>query len=82
MFNSWLSFISLGKFLMTYFESNISSSLKIILWFLFVFISDDESDDDDEDDTEALMAELDQIKKERVEERLRKVSSQITVKNG
>ncbi|XP_010465135.1 PREDICTED: protein CWC15 homolog [Camelina sativa] len=34
--------------------------------------SDDESDDDDEDDTEALMAELDQIKKERVEERLRK----------
>jgi protein CWC15 len=35
--------------------------------------SDDESDDDDEDDTEALMAELDQIKKERVEERLRKV---------
>ncbi|KAG2272117.1 hypothetical protein Bca52824_066672 [Brassica carinata] len=38
--------------------------------------SDDESDDDDEDDTEALMAELDQIKKERVEERLRKEKQQ------
>nr|VDD46596.1 unnamed protein product [Brassica oleracea] len=37
-------------------------------------MSDDESDDGDEDDTEALMAELDQIKKERVEERLRKVN--------
>ena len=37
--------------------------------------SDDESDDD-EDDTEALMAELDQIKKERVEERLRKEKQQ------
>ena len=53
----------------------------------FVFVSDEESDDDDEDDTEALMAELDQIKKERVEERLRKVklllfcddSAQITI---
>ncbi|KAF2559056.1 hypothetical protein F2Q68_00017843 [Brassica cretica] len=43
------------------------------LTICFVFVSDDESDDDDEDDTEALMAELDQIKKERVEERLRKV---------
>ena len=43
------------------------------LTLCFVFVSDDESDDDDEDDTEALMAELDQIKKERVEERLRKV---------
>ncbi|KAF8049344.1 LOW QUALITY PROTEIN: hypothetical protein N665_2233s0003 [Sinapis alba] len=38
--------------------------------------SDDESDDDDEDDTEALMAELDQIKRERVEERLRKEKQQ------
>ena len=48
-----------------------------MVWFfmtydLFVLVSDDESDDD-EDDTEALMAELDQIKKERVEEKLRKV---------
>ncbi|CAJ1943374.1 unnamed protein product [Sphenostylis stenocarpa] len=35
--------------------------------------SDDESDeDDDEDDTEALLAELEQIKKERAEEKLRK----------
>ncbi|KAI0530527.1 hypothetical protein KFK09_000071 [Dendrobium nobile] len=35
--------------------------------------SDDESDDDDdEDDTEALMAELELIKKERAEENLRK----------
>ncbi|XAR67342.1 hypothetical protein NMG60_11002054 [Bertholletia excelsa] len=36
--------------------------------------SDDESDDDDdddEDDTEALLAELEQIKKERAEEKLR-----------
>jgi len=35
--------------------------------------SDDESDeDDDEDDTEALLAELEQIKKERAEEKMRK----------
>ena len=33
--------------------------------------SDDE--DDDEDDTEALLAELEQIKKERAEDKLRKV---------
>uniref|UniRef100_A0A0D3BB29 Cwf15/Cwc15 cell cycle control protein n=1 Tax=Brassica oleracea var. oleracea TaxID=109376 RepID=A0A0D3BB29_BRAOL len=38
--------------------------------------SDEESDDDDDDDTGALMAELDQIKKERVEERLRKEKQQ------
>uniref|UniRef100_A0A804QIH8 Uncharacterized protein n=1 Tax=Zea mays TaxID=4577 RepID=A0A804QIH8_MAIZE len=36
--------------------------------------SDDESDEDgDDDDTEALMAELERIKKERAEEKLRKV---------
>ncbi|KAF2545321.1 hypothetical protein F2Q70_00023513 [Brassica cretica] len=39
-------------------------------------MSDDESDDGDEDYTEALMAELDQIKKARVEERLRKEKQQ------
>ncbi|OAY55294.1 protein CWC15 homolog [Manihot esculenta] len=33
--------------------------------------SDDDDDDDDEDDTEALMAELERIKKERAEEQLR-----------
>ncbi|KNA20641.1 hypothetical protein SOVF_050480 [Spinacia oleracea] len=39
--------------------------------------SDDESDDDDdEDDTEALLAELEQIKKERADERLRKEREQ------
>ncbi|PIA61934.1 hypothetical protein AQUCO_00200136v1 [Aquilegia coerulea] len=32
----------------------------------------DDDDDDDEDDTEALLAELDRIKKERAEEKLRK----------
>lgn len=32
----------------------------------------DDDDDDDEDDTEALMAELEQIKKERAEEKIRK----------
>ena len=38
------------------------------MWVLLRFVlsslvmSDDENDDDDEDDTEALMAELDQIK--------------------
>ncbi|XP_050216819.1 uncharacterized protein LOC126667784 [Mercurialis annua] len=32
---------------------------------------DDEDDDDEEDDTEALMAELDRIKKERAEEKFR-----------
>ncbi|MQM23239.1 hypothetical protein Taro_056302, partial [Colocasia esculenta] len=35
--------------------------------------SDDDSDDDDEDDAEALMAELEQIRKERAEDKLRKV---------
>ncbi|XP_022965169.1 protein CWC15 homolog [Cucurbita maxima] len=34
--------------------------------------SDDDDEDDDEDDTEALLAELEQIKKERAEEKLRK----------
>ncbi|ONK59032.1 uncharacterized protein A4U43_C08F2270 [Asparagus officinalis] len=40
--------------------------------------SDDESDDDDEDedDTEALLAELERIKKERAEEKLRKERQQ------
>ncbi|VAI35387.1 unnamed protein product [Triticum turgidum subsp. durum] len=39
--------------------------------------SDDESDDDDDDDdTEALMAELERIKKERAEDRLRKERQQ------
>ncbi|KAJ1692872.1 hypothetical protein LUZ63_009570 [Rhynchospora breviuscula] len=33
---------------------------------------DDDEDDDDDDDTEALMAELERIKKERAEEKLRK----------
>ncbi|XP_047316529.1 protein CWC15 homolog [Impatiens glandulifera] len=32
---------------------------------------DDDDDDEDEDDTEALLAELEQIKKERAEEKLR-----------
>ena len=41
---------------------------------LFV-ISDEDDDYDEEDDTEALLAELEQIKKERAEERIRKVSS-------
>ena len=31
------------------------------------------SDEDEDDDTEALMAELERIKKERAEEKLRKV---------
>lgn len=53
-----------------YFNTLVPSKIS---YTLFIFVSDDESDDDDEDDTEALMAELDQIKKERVEERLRKV---------
>ncbi|XP_054823311.1 uncharacterized protein LOC129321542 [Prosopis cineraria] len=39
--------------------------------------SDDESDDDeDDDDTEALLAELEHIKKERAEEKLRKERQQ------
>ncbi|KAL5713020.1 hypothetical protein ACHQM5_015137 [Ranunculus cassubicifolius] len=33
---------------------------------------DDDDDDDDEDDTEALLAELERIKKERAEEKMRK----------
>ncbi|KAH7574717.1 hypothetical protein JRO89_XS03G0334700 [Xanthoceras sorbifolium] len=46
-----------------------------VKWSLFVYVSDDE-DDDDEDDTEALLAELEQIKKERAEEKLRKDKQQ------
>lgn len=38
---------------------------------MFTLISED---DDDDDDTEALLAELEQIKKEKAEEKLRKVS--------
>lgn len=40
-------------------------------WALIFIVSDD--DDGDEDDTEALLAELERIKKERAEEKLRKV---------
>ena len=41
----------------------------------FFVISDDDDDDaDEEDDTEALLAELQQIKKERAEEMLQKVN--------
>jgi Cwf15/Cwc15 cell cycle control protein len=35
---------------------------------------EDDDDDDDDDDTEALMAELERIKKERAEEKLIKVN--------
>ncbi|KAJ7963576.1 Protein CWC15 like [Quillaja saponaria] len=38
--------------------------------------SDDEDGDEDEDDTEALLAELEQIKKERAEEKLQKERQQ------
>lgn len=52
--------------------------LVLVLWFFslcgFHINDSDDDDDDDEDDTEALLAELEQIKKERVEEKLRKVS--------
>jgi len=37
----------------------------------------DEDEDDDEDDTEALLAELEQIKKERAEEKRRKEEEQL-----
>lgn len=37
-------------------------------------MSSDDDDDDDEEDTEALLAELEQIKKERAEEMHRKVN--------
>ena len=45
-----------------------------IFFFFSSVVSDEDDDDDDEDDTEALMAELEQIRKERAEEKLRKVS--------
>ena len=48
--------------------------LSCLLNYLLLHVSEDD-DDDDEDDTEALLAELEQIKKERAEEKLRKVSS-------
>lgn len=38
--------------------------------------SDDDDEDDDEDDTEALLAELERIKKERAEEKLRQEQQQ------
>jgi hypothetical protein len=46
------------------------------VWLLFTHIGWQivfSDDDDDDDDTEALMAELERIKKERAEEKLRKV---------
>lgn len=54
-------------------------ALVLVLWFFslcsfHIDDSDDDDDDDDEDDTEALLAELEQIKKERADEKLRKVS--------
>ncbi|KAJ8765085.1 hypothetical protein K2173_010567 [Erythroxylum novogranatense] len=39
--------------------------------------SDDEDEDEDEDDTEALMAELERIKKERAEEKLRQEQQRV-----
>ncbi|KAM5558998.1 protein CWC15 [Rosa sericea] len=39
--------------------------------------SDDSDEDDDEDDTEALLAELEQIKRERAEEKRRKEEQQV-----
>lgn len=46
-----------------------------LTWSILLYfrISSDDDDDDDEDDTEALLAELELIKKERAEEKLRKV---------
>ncbi|KAF7140723.1 hypothetical protein RHSIM_Rhsim06G0232400 [Rhododendron simsii] len=44
----------------------------ILIGCHIVVVSDEDEDDDDEDDTEALLAELEQIKKERAEENLRK----------
>lgn len=41
-----------------------------------LFSDEDDDDDDDDDDTEALMAELERIKKERAEEKLRKERQQ------
>ena len=37
------------------------------------FVFSDDDDDDEEDDTEALLAELEQIKRERAEEKARQV---------
>ncbi|KAI9076467.1 hypothetical protein K1719_041453 [Acacia pycnantha] len=42
----------------------------------------DDDDDDDEDDSEALLAELEQIKKERAEEKLRKREEELKVKEA
>lgn len=51
----------------------------ILIGCHIVVVSDDDEDDDDEDDTEALLAELEQIKKERAEENLRKVISLLKI---
>jgi Cwf15/Cwc15 cell cycle control protein len=51
--------------------------IKLVLKSMIILIDSDEDDDDsddDDDDTEALMAELERIKKERAEEKLRKVN--------
>jgi hypothetical protein len=50
----------------------IAENFNICLHVELQFCFSDE-DDDDDDDTEALMAELERIKKERAEENLRKV---------
>lgn len=52
----------------------LSVELSILCPKISTLISEDDDDDDNEDDMEALMAELDQIRKERAEEKIRKVS--------
>lgn len=51
---------------------NFSFNAKLFCWNGEICVFSDD-DDDDEDDAEALMAELERIKKERAEEKLRKV---------
>ncbi|KAK4355145.1 hypothetical protein RND71_024116 [Anisodus tanguticus] len=53
------------------YEHAFNKLLFVQTWeCLIVFIANEDDDDDEEDDTEALMAELEQIKKLKAEEKL------------
>ena len=64
------SFLTLFRQI-SYFGLPLHYALLLLHIECQIVLSDE--DDDDDDDTEALMAELERIKKERAEEKLRKV---------
>lgn len=70
--NLFIGIWSQISYIKVWIESRVFMRL-LILVYAKIIISCSDDDDDDEDDTEALLAELEQIKEERAEEKLRKV---------